>query len=422
MIDKKVKETLLQIMKEELIPAMGCTEPIALALACAKAKEILGCSPEWIFASCSGNIIKNVRCVFIPNSNGMTGIEAACVLGALGGNSAKEMEVLDSITPEVIAEAKEYLKAGKCEVAYLDSEIPLHFVIEMKGEGHHVSLEVKHSHMNVTKIEKDGQILFQKEEEEEFSEETIDRSVMNLALIKEYADTVEIEEIKPLFERVIRCNMAIAEEGMKGKYGVGIGNILQAQGGDVYHRIKAYASAGSEARMGGCDLPVIINSGSGNQGIASSVPVIVYAMHIHASEELLYRSLVFSALLTLYQKEFIGRLSAFCGAVSATCSSGAAITYMEGGTLDQIQMTIDSTLAITPGILCDGAKISCAAKIASGLDASLLAHTMAMNDKRYEPNTGLLKETVDETIHIVGHIGKVGMRETDKEIIKTMLK
>ncbi len=422
MLNQSIKDTLYQIMKEELIPAMGCTEPIALAYACAKAKEVLGQRPEWISASCSGNIIKNVRCVFIPNSNGMTGIEAACVLGALGGSSAKEMEVLADVTPAIIEEAKQYINAGKCEVSYLDSEIPLHFVIEMKAQEHQVALEVKHSHMNITKIEKDGQILFEKEEEEAFSEEGIDRSILNLDLIKEYADTIEIEEIKPLFERVIRCNMAIAEEGMKGKYGVGIGNILQAQGGDVYHRIKAYAAAGSEARMGGCDLPVIINSGSGNQGIASSVPVIVYAMHVHASEELLYRSLVFSALLTIYQKEFIGRLSAFCGAVSATCSSGAAITYMEGGTIEQIQKTIDSTLAITPGIICDGAKISCAAKIASGLDASLLAHTMAMNDKQYEPNTGILKDTVDETIHTVGHIGKVGMKDTDKEIIKSMLK
>lgn len=416
-------EKYIKILREELIPAMGCTEPIALAFASAKAREILGEEPEYILAKCSGNMIKNVRCVKIPNSEGMVGIEAACVLGAIAGDASAQMEVLSCVCKEGRARAKELLDKGICKVDYLDSEIPLHFVIEMNGKSDKCSVEVRHSHMNIVRIVKNDEIIFDGDRGEVCQEEESDRSVLTMAGIKEFADTVDLGLVRDLFDRQIRCNMDIAYEGISGDYGLGIGRIIRESYVDgVVTRMKAYAAAASEARMGGCDMPVIINSGSGNQGIASSVPVIVYAREKNIPNEKLLRALIFSSLLTIYQKEFIGKLSAFCGAVSASCASGAAITYLAGGTIEQIKATVDNTLANIPGIICDGAKISCAAKIASCVDAAMMAHYLSMNRKHYEAYTGILKEDAGETISCVGYIGKVGMHQTDKEIIKMMLK
>lgn len=422
MMNQTKKEKLLGILREELIPAMGCTEPIALAFASAKLAETLGGLPERILASCSGNMIKNVRCVTIPNSDGMVGIEAACLLGAIAGNAAREMEVLAEVTEEDRRRAEQMLRQGCCEVAFLDSEIPLHFVIAgWRGEDS-ASVEVRHSHTNIVSIRKNGESLLEKEETEERKTVFIDRGELSVELIKEFADEVELSEIRQLLERQIRYNMDIAYEGISGDYGLGIGRMIRESYADgVVTRMKAYAAAASEARMDGCDMPVIINSGSGNQGIASSVPVIVYAREKNIPTEQLYRALVFSGLMTIFQKEFIGKLSAFCGAVSASCASAAAITYLTGGTVQQIKDTIDNTLANIPGILCDGAKISCAAKIASSLDAAMMAHFLAMKGKAYEAHTGILKEDAGETISCVGYIGKVGMRQTDKEIIRLML-
>ena len=417
----QIKQAFLAILKEELIPAMGCTEPIALAYASAKAKELLGAMPEKIVAHCSGNMIKNVRCVQIPNSGGMQGIETAVVLGAVGGDIDRGMEVLEAVTPEALNQAKDMLKQGVCTVEYLDSEIPLHFIIEMTAQNNTVTVEVMYSHLNIVKITRNGEVL-QEQKHTERESQAGDRSLLTMEGIKVFADEIEINEIKSLFDRQIQCNMDIAYEGISGEYGVNIGKIIRnSYGESTITRMKAYAAAASEARMGGCDMPVIINSGSGNQGIASSVPVIVYAREHNIPKERLYRALVFSALLTIYQKEFIGKLSAFCGAVSASCAAGAAITYLCGGTMEQIKATVDNTLANIPGIICDGAKISCAAKIASCIDASMMAHFLAMNGQAYQAYTGILKEETGETISCVGHIGKIGMKETDKEIVKLML-
>ena len=422
MLEPAVAENFLAILKEELIPARGCTEPIALAYACARGRELLGQEPEHILARCSGNMIKNVRCVTIPNSGGLTGIEAACVLGAVGGRADRNMEVLEEVGEEERAWAGALLAAHCCEVAYLDSEIPLHFIIELAAGLHRASIEIKYSHMNVVRMEKDGQVVFEAEEAEAAGSGPADRSGLTLEAIRQFADEVDLELIRPLTERQIRCNMDIAYEGISGHYGLGIGHMIrQSYTDSVVTRMKAYAAAASEARMSGCDMPVIINSGSGNQGIASSVPVIVYAREMDYPNDKLCRALVFSSLLTVYQKMFIGKLSAFCGAVSASCAAAAAITYLCGGTLKQIRATIDNTLANIPGIICDGAKISCAAKIASSLDAAMMAHYLAMQDKAYEAYTGIIKENTEETISCVGYIGKVGMRQTDKEIIKMML-
>lgn len=421
MLDRSTQTNFINILREELVPAMGCTEPIALAYASAKAANVLGSKPEKIVAHCSGNIIKNVRCVAIPNSEGMTGIEAACVLGAFGGDHTRLMEVLEAVTPEALLSTKAFLKSDKCIVTYLDTEIPLHFIIEVMLGNDTVKVEVRYSHINIWSIEKNGEVVYQNDSVSEEAALT-DRSALSVEAIKKYADTVDLDEVNDLISRQIKCNTEISEEGMTGKYGLGIGKIIiDSYPDSVITKMKAYTSAASEARMGGCDMPVIINSGSGNQGIASSVPLIVYARENGIDDERLYRALVFSGLLTIYQKEFIGKLSAFCGAVSASCAAGAAITYMIGGSVKQIKDTVDNTLANIPGIICDGAKTSCAAKIASSLDASMLAHYLAMKNKTYEAYTGILGEDAGETISSVGYIGKVGMKQTDKEIVKMML-
>ena len=420
-MDAIVTKQFLEILQEELVPAMGCTEPIALAFAAARGREVLGGDPEWIAARCSGNIIKNVRCVRIPNSGGMTGIEAACVLGALGGDAGRRMEVLEAVTDAQRAAAAAFLREGRCAVEYLDSPIPLHFIIELCGGGNTVTVEVRHSHTGIVRIQKNDTVLLETEDLQEAVAPT-DRSNLSVEAIKEFADTVDLSLIEPFARRQRDCNMAIARRGMEGGYGLSIGQaILNTYAKGPIAKARAFAAAASEARMDGCDLPVIITSGSGNQGIASTVPVIIWAEEHGVAEETLIRSLIFSSLMTVYQKEYIGKLSAFCGAVSAACAAGAAVTYMMGGSLTQIKDTIDNTLADIPGIICDGAKASCAAKIASAVDASLFAHALAMNGKVYAANTGILQDDAGKTISSVGHIGRIGMKETDTEIVKMMI-
>ena len=421
MLNENIKKSFLDILGEELIPAMGCTEPIALAYASAKGSALLGGEPQRIVAKCSGNIIKNVRCVRIPNSQGMKGIEAACALGAIAGNYERHMEVLESVTEEGVAKTAAFLSEGRCTVEFLDSSISLHFIIELYRGGEAVSVEVRYSHTNIVRIIKNGETVFMTEGLREETE-VADRSALSIENILAFADEVEIEAIAPFAQRQVKCNMAIAKRGMRGDFGVGIGKaILEIYPNSVFTKVRAYAAAGSEARMDGCDMPVIITSGSGNQGITSSVPVIVYARENGIPEERMYRALAFSSLLTVYQKEYIGKLSAFCGAVSAACAAGAAITYMVGGTLTQIKDTVNNTLADTPGIICDGAKTSCAAKISSALDAAIFAHFLAMRGKAYGSHTGILQEDTGDTISCVGHIGRVGMQPTDQEIVKMMI-
>lgn len=421
MLSKEIQQSFLAILSEELIAAMGCTEPIALAYAAARGREVLGAEPEKIRARCSGNIIKNVRCVRIPNSQGMTGIEAACTLGALCGDPARLMEVLEAVTPEGLENSIRFLSEKRCLVEYLESPVPLHFIIELSRGNQLVSVEVVHHHTNISSIRKNGMVVY---ENRDFGEtiQPAERSHLNIENIYQFSNEVEIDLIRPFALRQIECNMAISERGMVGDYGLGIGKaILKAFPDCRITKAKAYTAAASEARMDGCDMPVIITSGSGNQGIASTVPVIVYARELGINDEQLYRCLIFSSLLTVFQKEYLGKLSAFCGAVSASCAAGAAITYMMGGTVQQIKDTIDNTLANIPGIICDGAKASCAAKIASALDAALLAHSLAMDGKVYEANSGILQDDAGHTISSVGYIGKVGMKQTDAEIVKMML-
>ncbi len=420
MLDRATYLEYINILQDELVPAMGCTEPIALSFGAAKCREVLGVCPERIEAHCSGNIIKNVRCVTIPHSDGLCGIEAAVILGAVGGDCNKNLEVLTSVTPNDIAITKKLLEDGVCEVSLLESHHALHFVLKFFSGNDSAEVEIKSSHTNITKIVKNGEVLWDINVTPD--KKQLDYSKLNLDDIFEFANTFELDDLKPLLDTQTKCNMAIAEEGLKGNYGVGIGQIIRlAYAKSVLTEMKAYASSASEARMGGCELPVVVNSGSGNQGIATSVPVIVYARYLNLSQEQLYRGLAFSNLLTAFQKMYIGKLSAFCGAVSASCASGAALTYLDGGDITQIHNTIENTLANIPGIICDGAKVSCAAKISSALDAAYLAHRMAMQNRAYSAFTGILQESANETISCVGAIGKDGMKETDKEILRIML-
>ena len=420
-MNENIKRDFLAILEEELVPAMGCTEPIALAYAAARGRQVLGCDPEGILAKCSGNIIKNVRCVRIPNSGGMTGIEAACALGAIAGDADRSMEVLEGVSPAGIEKTAAFLKKGTCSVEFLDSPIPLHFIIVLIAGNDWVEVEVRHSHRNIVRIAKNSDVVFEVEDKVDVTERA-DRSALSIENIYDFASEVELDLIRPYTDKQAECNMAIAKRGMQGDYGIGIGKaLLDTYSHSVYTKVRAYAAAASEARMDGCDMPVIITSGSGNQGITSTVPVIVYAREKQIPEDKMMRALVFSSLMTVYQKEYIGKLSAFCGVVSAATAAGAALTYMAGGTLEQIKDTVDNTLADIPGIICDGAKASCAAKISSALDAAMFAHALAMNGKAYSQGTGILREDTGDTIRDVGHIGRVGMQPTDQEIVKLMI-
>ena len=417
---KDFKTEYIKILKAELVPAMGCTEPISLAFGAAYCRKLLGELPIKVTALCSGNIIKNVRCVKIPHSGGMVGIEEAVLLGAVGGDSDREMEVLTSVTNEDIGTVNALLDRGVCTVKLLDSPAPLHFILRMEGLHGEAEVEICEDHTNIVRAAKNGMTVIHKDYQ--LTDNGPDYSTLNLEDIKAFADTVDIELVKPIIDPQIECNIRIAHAGMDGSYGIGIGKIITATYPDSpITEMKSMAASASEARMGGCELPVIVNSGSGNQGITASVPVIVYAKRKGLSAETLYRGLVFSNLLTVFQKMYIGKLSAFCGVVSAGCGAGAAITYMVDGSVERIKQTIENTLANVPGIICDGAKISCAAKISTSIDAAYLAHEMAMRDAAYNPHTGILQATTAKTISCVGKVGKDGMRETDKEILKILL-
>lgn len=414
----------LDILKEELVPAMGCTEPIAIAFAAAKAREVLGSMPTKVIVRCSGNIIKNAKCVTVPNTGSLIGIEASAVIGVVAGDSNKELEVISVVSQDNIDEAKHLLDTNLCEVELLDSVVPLHIIVEAYKGNDSSLVEIQEVHTNIVKIQLNDQVLLDTgTSESKYLGILKNRDVLNIDEIFEFANEVDIEDVKELLDLQIEYNMAIANEGLSGKYGVGIGKMLLECYPDKsgVTEVKAYTASASEARMSGCSLPVMTNSGSGNQGITTSIPVIVYGKKIKASQEKIYRSLVFSNLVTIHQKTGIGRLSAFCGAVCAACASGAAITYLVDGSLEQIKMTIQNTLADIPGIVCDGAKASCGIKIASSLDASLMAHFLAMSHKCYCNSDGILKDSIDNTIHAVGRIGKEGMKATDKKILEIML-
>lgn len=427
------------ILREELIPALGCTEPIAIALAAARAREALGTDPSAIVVRCSGNIIKNVKSVYVPNTGGLKGIPASALAGMVAGDSSKGMQVLAHLNDADRRRIHELLSMNICRTEMFEGEEGLHIRVTMtacnvstdggktangSANGGDTALaEIIHTHTNFCRVERNGKVLFHKDcNSKDYTSVLTDRSVLTIAGIYEFAKTADIGPLEELLDLQISDNTAIAKEGLANKYGLNVGSAIKEVYGDsLWANIRASAAAGSDARMGGCSLPVVINSGSGNQGLTTSLPVITYARHCGADKETLYRAMVLSNLVTIRLKTGIGRLSAYCGAMSASAGSSAGITFLAGGTLAQIDAAITNTLACVSGIVCDGAKASCAAKIATGLDAAIIGHHLAMKGKAYEPGCGIVKNDVEQTVDAVGRLGRVGMRETDAEILRIML-
>ena len=426
-----VYQKYVSVLEEELLPAMGCTEPIAIAYAAAKAREVLGDVPERVFLAASGNIIKNVKSVVVPNTGHMRGIYAAVAAGIVAGKADKQLEVIASVTPEEIEKIKEYMEKTEIKVDLADSGLIFDIDITVYKGNDSARVRIVDNHTNIVLIQKGEDVILSKEISKDNKANNItDRSFMSVEGILDFADSVEIADIEHLISRQIEYNMAIAEEGLKNSYGANIGSVLLAsnksvleQGGEAAIKLKAraMAAAGSDARMNGCELPVIINSGSGNQGITASVPVVVYARELGIDKEKMYRALVLSNLLAIHQKTPIGRLSAYCGVVNAGVGAGWGITYLKGGRLDEIEHTLVNSLAIASGVICDGAKASCAAKIGLAVENGIMGYEMYCQGQQFVGGDGIVKTGVENMIASVGRLGREGMRETDKEILKIML-
>jgi L-cysteine desulfidase len=413
----------VQILKEELVPAMGCTEPAAIAYAAAKAREVLGCEPESCKMQVSGNIIKNVKSVVVPNTGGAKGIEAATAAGLAAGDAGAQLQVLAGIQPQDLPKIKALQAVCPIEVIPWEGDDVFYIESTVSAKGHRASVAIRGNHTNIVKICRDEALLFEAPQAQEDAEGGMtDRSILSVEGIIEFANEVELEEIQQVIEQQISCNSDISREGLQGGWGAEIGRtLLQAYGDDVAIRARAAAAAGSDARMGGCEKPVVIVSGSGNQGMTASLPVIEYAKELGCSREKMIRALALSDLITIHQKTGIGRLSAFCGAVSAGCGAAAGIAYLYGGGYEEISHTIVNTLAILSGMVCDGAKPSCAAKIAEAVDAGILGYKMFLNGKEFVGGDGIVKKGVENTIRSVGRMAKEGMRGTDQEVISIMV-
>lgn len=421
-MDGRIYDAYVEILKEKLVPAMGCTEPIAIAYAAAVARETLGSTPKTVRISASGNIIKNVKSVVVPNTGGLRGIAAAAAAGIIAGKAEKKLEVLAEITKEEIEEISDYLKAVPFQITASDSKCIFDIYVEVQDEEHSAEVQIQGHHTNIVQIRKNGETLFGKEYSEDENGTGTDRHLLNVEQIITFANEVKISDVKETIERQIEYNMAIAREGLRGNWGANIGKILlQSYGNSVQNRAKAMAAAGSDARMNGCEMPVVINSGSGNQGMTASLPVIVYAEDMQASRETLIRALVVSNLVSIHLKTGIGTLSAYCGAISAGCGAGAGITYLYGGGYTEVAHTIVNALAINSGVVCDGAKASCAAKIASAVEAGTLGMKMYQFGSQFYGGDGIVATGIEETIDNVGQLARDGMRETDKKIIEIMI-
>ncbi len=416
-------QTYLQILEEELVPAMGCTEPIALAYAAAKARDILGELPEKVTLKVSGSIIKNVKSVIVPNTNHLKGLEAACAAGIIGGRAEKELEVISEVTENERLKMEEYLDSVEIKVEHLEDGHVFDIIVIEESNGHTATVRIMDYHTNIVLMKKDDTVLFERVVQEEKEQRArADRSLLTIEGIWDFVNSVDVRDVSALLDRQIRYNTAIAEEGLLGDYGANIGSvILSSYGYDVKNRANAKAAAGSDARMNGCELPVIINSGSGNQGITCSVPLIEYAKELHCGKEKLYRALALSNLIAIHEKSGIGTLSAYCGAVSAGAGAGAGIAYLCGGDYSAITHTVVNALAIVSGIVCDGAKASCAAKLASSVDAGILGYQMYLNGQEFKRGDGIVMNDIEATIRGIGRLGKDGMRETNEEIIRMMI-
>ena len=413
----------VDILNTELKPAMGCTEPIAIAYCASIVKEVLGGLPTDVKIYVSGNIIKNVKSVKVPNTNGKVGIRVAAAIGLVAGDAFKELEVIANSKEEDILKLENYMEQASITIYPIDNEHTLYIEIIGTLNDDVVKVIILDAHTNVYLVEKNNKVLYFNDKKVSNPVVTINKSVLNIHDIIEFANIVDIRDIKDVLDRQIEYNLAIANEGINGNYGANIGKtIMKYANNDILTKCKAMAAAGSDARMNGCEMPVVINSGSGNQGITCSVPVITYAKHLNVSDELLYRALVVSNLTTIHIKNSIGKLSAFCGVVIAGAGCGAGIAYLEGGREREINHTIVNALGIISGVLCDGAKASCAAKIASSVEAGMLGYFMFKDGNQFISGDGFIKKGVENTIKAIGELARVGMCETDKEIIQLMMK
>lgn len=419
--EDNIYQIYVQILKEELVTAMGCTEPIAISYAAARARAVLGELPEKIVVKASGSIIKNVKSVVVPNTGGLRGIEAAAAAGVVCGNENKKLEVLSEIESEDIERIKGYLGQADIKVEYQETGRTFDLSVCVYKEHSQACVRITDYHTNIVQIEKNWEFIRDDLKDEKI--EKANRDVLSMENIWEFVRCADIEDVKETLDKQIECNMKIAREGIRGNYGANIGSILLKMEGDaVQVRAKAMAAAGSDARMNGCGLPVVINSGSGNQGITCSVPVLVYGESLNCDIEKIYRALLLSNLTAIYIKAGIGTLSAYCGAVSAGAAAGAGIAYLHGGGYEEIKHTVVNALAIVSGIVCDGAKASCAAKIASSVEAGIVGYYMYLNEQEFCAGEGIVAEGIDRTIENIGILGKEGMKETNKKIIEMMIK
>lgn len=421
-MEQSIYNAYVRLLRRELVPAMGCTEPIAVAYAAASAARELDSLPETVDICVSANIIKNVKSVIVPNTGGLHGLAAAAAAGIIAGNPERELLVISNVTEKQQAKIAKYLEQADFTVRESESGALFDICITLKGGGHEAVCRIAEDHTNIVCIKHDGVTVYSRSPEKDEAEAASDKDSLSVKNIVEFADTVNIADVKDIFDRQITCNMDIAEEGLRGSYGARIGQvILQSGGDDVVTRAKAYAAAASDARMGGCEKPVVINSGSGNQGITASVPVIIYARELGASDEQLYRALAVSNLITLHLKSGIGPLSAYCGVISAGCGAAAGITYLFGGKFREVAHTVVNAIAINSGVICDGAKASCAAKIASAVEAGILGMQMFRHGSQFFGGDGIVSKGVENTIRNVNRLAVDGMRKTDAEIIKIML-
>ena len=419
-MDRRIYESYVAILRHELVPALGCTEPIAIAYASAWARRELGCFPEHIVAHLSGNIIKNVKSVIVPNSGGQRGIETAAVLGCVGGDPDRAFEVLQGVTEADIAKTRELVATGICETKYVEGKDNLYIRIEMTAGAQSTSVTVEREHTNITQVLKNGKEIFHADAAED-SEAAVDKSLLSVRGILDFANELDLDDVRPILQRQIDLNTAISEEGLRGNYGASVGKVLMDMTGDhIAGRAAARAAAGSDARMNGCSMPVVINSGSGNQGMTITLPICEFAACWGKSEGTLLRALALGNLISVHIKRHIGSLSAFCGAVSAGCGSACGIAYMDGASYDALCMTITNMLCNVGGIVCDGAKSSCAAKIASAVEAGVLSYNMAKAGKYFADGEGLAGGDIEKTIQNIGRMGRVGMQPTDVEILNIM--
>lgn len=420
-MNAEIYNAYVAILHDELVPAMGCTEPIAIAYAAALARDTLGVTPERIEIQASGNLIKNVKSVVVPNTSGLKGIEAAAAAGVVAGDAGRALEVISRVSPDQKEQIRDMVSRNMCSVSLLESGRVLDLIITLRSEDLWARVRIADRHTNVVLVEKNGSVLLEKPAEAP-GELSPEKRLLNIRDIVEFAQTVDLDDVRDVLLRQVQCNMAVCEEGMRSSYGGNVGKVLLRELGEgVLVRCKAMAAAGSDARMGGCELPVIINSGSGNQGITVTVPVVEYARELGRDEDTMLRALVISNLTAIHQKAGIGCLSAYCGAISASAAAGAGIAYLLGGGVYEIEHTLVNCLAVSSGVVCDGAKASCAGKIAIGLDAALLGYLMIKNQQQFRGGDGILQKGAEETIRMVGRLGRDGMRETDREILHIMI-